>query len=194
MSESRARPLTQRLVPTLIAGVVGAGTVAVAAGRAVANVDGAAAGQALAPNGAAAGTLPLAQALALVTLACWGVILVTRERSRSLIAVIGALAALGTVVGVGSGARSAPEAVREQAVLLDPDASVHLTGWFWLVLVGAVLSLVATVVAVRSARTWPEMGRRYDAPVTSTAGVAESDNASNTDLWRALDEGRDPTT
>jgi hypothetical protein len=37
---------------------------------------------------------------------------------------------------------------------------------------------------------WPEMGRRYDAP---TDAPATQEIESDRDLWKALDEGRDPT-
>ena len=49
----------------------------------------------LSANGA--GESPLALALALVVLACWGVLLVTRGRFRRAIAVLALLAALGSV-------------------------------------------------------------------------------------------------
>ncbi len=41
---------------------------------------------------------------------------------------------------------------------------------------------------------WPEMGTRYDAP--TGAGAAHAHDAGpkeNIDIWKALDEGRDPT-
>ena len=41
---------------------------------------------------------------------------------------------------------------------------------------------------------WPEMGTRYDAP--TGAGAADAHDAApkeNIDIWKALDEGRDPT-
>ena len=54
------------------------------------------------------------------------------------------------------------------------------------------------MVAVRRAGTWPEMSRRYDAPGGHPGRAPEprptgSDELSDRDLWRAQDEGRDPT-
>ena len=57
-----------------------------------------------------AGRVPAADALALVVLACWGVLLVTRGRVRRVVAVLGVLAALALVVTVVVGFGSAPDA------------------------------------------------------------------------------------
>ncbi len=53
---------------------------------------------------------------------------------------------------------------------------------------GALLTALALVVAVRRARTWPALGSRYDAPAARAAAPV-----TDQDLWRALDEGHDPT-
>ena len=55
---------------------------------------------------------------------------------------------------------------------------------------GCLLTAAAFLVAVRGAGRWPEMSRRYDAPGD---GVGSDGRTGATDLWRALDEGRDPT-
>ena len=67
--------------------------------------------------------------------------------------------------------------------------------WFWAAAAGALLSLVATGLAVWWAPAWPEMGSRYDAPAGTTAPTPAADPAeqSNLELWKAIDEGRDPT-
>ena len=54
-------------------------------------------------------------------------------------------------------------------------------------------------VAWRLAPGWPEMGSRYDAPSGGGAARGEAARAreaprTDLDTWRALDEGRDPTT
>ena len=69
---------------------------------------------------------------------------------------------------------------------------VGLTGWYWLAVVSAFLVLASTVLALRLVRTWPEMGSRYDAPAGPTATPADQPT-ENIDIWKALDEGRDPT-
>ena len=63
-----------------------------------------------------------------------------------------------------------------------------LTAWYWVAGVGAAVCLFTLAVAVRKAPSWPAMGSRYDAPAARAAGPA-----TDQDLWRAMDEGHDPT-
>ena len=139
-------------------------------------------------------TSPLSAALALVLLACWGVILVTRGRVRRAIAVLGLIAAAGLTAATVEAPWSLPDKLAEAllAVSGTDTVSTSLTPWYAAALVAAGLSLVATVSAVRLVPTWPEMGTRYDAP----AGAPQPDDAptsANIDIWKAIDEGRDPT-
>lgn len=145
---------------------------------------------------------PLGTALAFVVLACWGVVLVTRGRFRRAVAALAVLAALGYAATVVWAPFSLPDHLVEQVrrrtgATLD---ETSLTGWFWLAAVAAVLVLASTVLALRLVRTWPEMGTRYDAPTGArAAGAGDRAGASserptdNIDIWKALDEGRDPT-
>ena len=146
---------------------------------------------------------PLAGALGLVALACWGVLLVTRGVVRRAVAVLAALAALGvvTVVVVG-GFLQVDDAAEDLATRLGATSFTELplerSTWFWVALVASVLALAAAVVAVRDVAHWPEMGARYDAPTGTPAGPASDPGAdpaeqSNLDLWKSLDEGSDPT-
>ncbi len=142
-----------------------------------------------------AGEMPLAAALSLVVLACWGVLLVTRRTVRRVVAVLGLLAALGLAATVVVGWTSLPDAVvdtmAEQAGSGDTFA-VETTAWFWAAAAGTLGSVAATLLAVRWVPHWPEMGARYDAPGSADeAGPPE--DASSLDLWKAMDEGRDPT-
>lgn len=128
---------------------------------------------------------PAVTALALVALAAWGVVLVTRGWVRRGVAVLGALTGAGALV---SGV----------VALGDAPTGTHLGGaWPWLGLIGAALALVAAVAAVLLAPAWPEMGRRYDAPAgaprTATPGPEDLAEADNIDLWKSITEGRDPT-
>lgn len=135
------------------------------------------------------GHLPLAQALALVTLAAWGVVLVTRGAFRRAITILAAVAALGTTVTLVWGRWTLEDELTRG--LREAGATrfeVGLTSAYWLALAGALVCLAASLVAVAAVRTWPEMGRRYDAPAEPSAGTEEP-----ADLWRALDEGHDPT-
>jgi hypothetical protein len=132
-----------------------------------------------------AGTVSSANALALVALACLGVVLVTRGRVRRPVAVLGLLAAAGGVVAVVLSVAQVPDDVRAVGVQLgatSPD--VGTTGWFWVGAVASGLGVAAWVAAVRFVRGWPEMGRRYDTPADTPP----------TDLWKAMDQGHDPTS
>lgn len=137
---------------------------------------------------------PLGTALAFVVLACWGVLLVTRGRFRRGIAGLAVLGALGYVAAVAWAPSSLPDHLVEQvrvrtgAVLEE----TSLTGWFWLAVAAALLVLATTVLALRLVRTWPEMGSRYDSPTGARETTTEQPT-ENIDIWKALDEGRDPT-
>lgn len=142
-----------------------------------------------------AAEMPVAAALALVVLACWGVVLVSRGWVRRGVTVLGALAATGTLVSVVVGFSSVPDALRASFVELGgTGVDIDRTGWFWLAAGAATLSVVATVLAVRLVPGWPEMGTRYDAPGTGPQPPAVApEDQSSLDLWKAMDEGRDPT-
>jgi uncharacterized membrane protein (TIGR02234 family) len=144
-----------------------------------------------------AGKVPAAGALSLVVLACWGVLLVTRGKVRRVVAVVAVLASFGLAATVVVGHSTAPDRVRDayqQLGVQHPD--VGLTGWYWVAVVATFLTLLTTVAAVRQVPAWPEMGRRYDAPAGAPA-PAPADlppaERENLDLWKAMDEGRDPT-
>lgn len=135
---------------------------------------------------------PLAAALALVVLACWGVILVTRGRARRAVAVLGAAAALGSLVTTVLAFWSLQDALTDALFATSgvDTAQVSLTGWYAAALVGAVGSVLATVAAIRFTPGWPEMGARYDSP---TGGAPPAEPEGNLELWKSLDEGHDPT-
>lgn len=184
--------------PVVLLGLVGAGAVAFTGTRAWATPGDP-------PNGTAsillddsAGHIPLAGALGLVALACWGVVLVTRGRARRGVTVVGALAAAGLVATAVVGRSSALDSARGAYTGLGVDhTSAHLAAWWWVAVLGSLLALVAAVAAVRFCPGWPEMGSKYDAPVTAAPEDIRTDpetgRPTDLDLWRAIDEGRDPT-
>jgi uncharacterized membrane protein (TIGR02234 family) len=142
-----------------------------------------------------AGTVPAANALSLVVLACWGVLLVTRGAVRRVVAALGLLAALGLAATVVVGFSTAPDHVRSayhDLGVAEPD--VGLTAWWWVAAVATLLTLATTLLAVRLVPSWPEMGRRYDAPAAAAPEPAKApEELENLDLWKAINEGRDPT-
>jgi len=148
-----------------------------------------------------AGRVPIAGALSMVVLACWGVLLVTRGPVRRVVSVLAVLAALGLAAAVVVGFSTAPDNVRTAYRDLGvPKPDVGLGGWYWVAVVATLLTLLTTIAAVRLVPGWPEMGRRYDAPAAATPPAPGSEQPvpaveerENLDLWKALDEGRDPT-
>jgi uncharacterized membrane protein (TIGR02234 family) len=70
--------------------------------------------------------------------------------------------------------------------------SAHSTAWWYVALFAAVLALAGAALAVRYAGTWPEMGSKYDAPTAHTV-TPDPSQMEELDLWRAIDQGRDPT-
>lgn len=180
-------------VPALVVGLGGATLAAVAAGQDWATARGENAGVEVTASVAGSDTAPLALALALVALAAWGALLVLRGRVRQAVAVLGVLAAAGvvaTVVERFDGAQDDALAAVAARGTTEDVAAAALTGWYWAAGAGALLALVGLVVAVLRSRSWPAMGSRYDAPGTRRERPAET---TEQDLWRALDEGHDPT-
>lgn len=133
---------------------------------------------------------PLALALALVVLAGWGALLVTRARARRLVATTALVAGLGVLAAVVAAPLTLPDQVRDQLDL--GDVSVAPTGWLVVAALAAVTSVLALVAAWRLVPTWPEMGTRYDAP-GAAAPARDVDPGDPRALWKALDEGQDPT-
>jgi len=133
--------------------------------------------------------------LALVSLAAWGTVLVLRARGRRLVSLLGLLASLGAAATVAATVGSATDTATR--LLGDvPATSTSTTAWPYLAGVGALVSAVAFVGALAKAPTWPEMSARYDAPAPgSSTSHAErpSEELTDAELWKALDEGRDPT-
>ena len=134
--------------------------------------------------------VPLAGALGLVMLACWGIVLVTKRVTRRILSVLAAVAAAGVMVTL-----VVEGFAKHDDVVIELRAPIEYTGWFWLALVASVPALVAAVAAVRSAPAWPEMGTRYDAPAAHEGSSSDTplEERTNLDLWKSMDEGEDPT-
>ena len=182
--------------PAVLVGLASAALVAVAGNQAWAKAaEGQGIGEEVASVSVAVGEAkaPLATALALVVLAAWGVLLVTRGRFRRVVSWIVAVATVGLLAAVVGALFAAPDAV---ASAYEPygitDVDVQRTAWSWLALAGSMLALGAAALAVRDVGRWPQMGKRYDAPGTAEE-TAEPGERTNLDLWKAMDEGRDPT-
>jgi uncharacterized membrane protein (TIGR02234 family) len=175
--------------PVVLVGLAGSGLAALAGSKPWAAPDGAAGSTLVDKTG---GHVPLGAALALVALAGWGVLLVTRGRVRRLVAALVALVSAALVVTVVLGRSAALHSARTATVDLGRRVTgAHVTAWWWVALVASVAALAASGAALRWCRAWPEMGSRYDAPVSP--GTQDPATMDEADLWRALDQGRDPT-
>lgn len=177
--------------PTVLVGLAATVLTAVAATRDWATATGDASGIKVDAVAAGAESSPPTAALALVALAAWGALLVLRGRVRRAVAVIGLLSVVGALTGLVTafdGAQDdALDALAGQGT--GDVATASLTGWYWATGVGGVLAALAFGVAVARSPRWPAMGSRYDAP----SARAEAPR-SEEDIWRAIDDGRDPTS
>jgi uncharacterized membrane protein (TIGR02234 family) len=177
-------------LPTVLLGVAGTGLVALAGAKPWAAPDGGAATALVDRSG---GHVPLAAALGLAGLAAWGVLLVTRGLVRRLLAVLGVVVAVALVATAVVGRTSSLDSARHGTVDLgEAPSGAHTTAWWFVALVASILALAAAAYAVRAVRAWPEMGSRYDAPTAASEPVDPS-RMEELDLWRAIDQGRDPT-
>jgi uncharacterized membrane protein (TIGR02234 family) len=183
-------------VVSLLTGVIGGGLVAVAAAKpwATARVGGQGL-PSLPVSVDGADAVPLVAALGLVLLAGAVSLAATRNQGRRLAGLLLVVAAVVVGWQTVTAGPAISDALREQTVGSVgsgdlPDANG--TAWRWLTLVGAGLSLAAGVAAVSKGPDWPAMGSRYDVPTTArgTSALGEQEDA---DLWRAIDEGEDPT-
>lgn len=139
---------------------------------------------------------PLAGALGYVLLAAFGAVIATRGWLRravgSLIVVAAVAVAISVLVLPGGADAQLRDALAANGWPgrgpIDPETPV----WRWLVLAGSIGAASAgAVIAVRGHR-FAVMGARYDA-VSAPAGKADI-GSGESDLWRAIDRGDDPTT
>lgn len=110
----------------------------------------------------------------------------------SLVSSLGAVVLLGTVVVAvtrGFGRRLAGVVVALAALsaaYATVDAAGAWSPWRLAVLAGAVLGVLGGVLAAARGPLWAAMSGRYDAPSTPRP-------EHESDPWRALDRGDDPT-
>jgi uncharacterized membrane protein (TIGR02234 family) len=176
--------------PAVLVGLAATGLSALAGSKPWARPDGQAGSTLVDKTG---GHVPLAAALGLVGMAAWGVLLVTRGWVRRVVAVLVGVSAAALVVTAVAARSSALDSARKATVDLGrTPTGAHTTAWWYAGLVAALLALAAAALAVRHVSSWPEMGSRYDAP-TARAEVDDPAQMEEVDLWRAIDQGRDPT-
>jgi uncharacterized membrane protein (TIGR02234 family) len=176
--------------PAVLVGLAGTGLSALAGSKPWGAPDGDAGSTLVDRTG---GHVPLAGALGLVGLAVWGVLLVTRGVIRRPLGVLSVVVALALVGSAVVGRSSSLDSARRATVDLGRSPTgAHTTVWWYIAVVAAVLALAGAVLSVRFVRSWPEMGSRYDAPGGPASPVDPAD-MEDLDLWRAIDQGHDPT-
>jgi uncharacterized membrane protein (TIGR02234 family) len=138
----------------------------------------------------------LVPALALVIVAAALAVLAASVRVRRAVGILIILVAVIAIVVIlraaGDVDKAVDAAVRDSPAFIGtnaPDAVSH-TVWRWITALAFLLSALIGVVITRFGALWPTMGRKYDAPKAHTA-VQEVE--SDADIWKALDDGRDPT-
>ena len=138
---------------------------------------------------------PIVTALALVAVTAALAVLASSPRLRRVVGVFTVIVALAGIVAVLTGGSSVDDAVAK-AVKASPaftgsnTPATHHTIWLALTVVAFVLVAGLGAVTARFGPIWPTMGSRYDAPRVRGAKVAPQTDA---DMWKALDEGHDPT-
>ncbi|MGW3057208.1 TIGR02234 family membrane protein [Streptomyces goshikiensis] len=182
----------------LLCGALGATVVLLASGRVWARGS-AAVGDGslpLAADGRAVTGLPAA--LAIVGLAALVAVFAVRGKGRLLVSGLLALSGLGAALAAVAGADDR-EALDAEAARTTADTAAQVIGlshtaWPYVTASGAVLILLAGLLALRFGRAWPAMGGRYErdgSPRTRKPVAVDPDRPE--DLWKALDRGEDPT-
>jgi uncharacterized membrane protein (TIGR02234 family) len=183
---------------TLVLGLVSAGAVSLGVSKpwvtATATVTGL---PVISASVDGADVAPLAGALGFVLLAGLGAVVATRGRLRrglGVLIVVAAAIVLAAAVHPGDTQRGIEQALAAKGWSGGP----YRTGVGWwrvLTAVGGCGCLLAGALVARFGARWASMGARYDAPGT-TPGTAAGDlpaTPTETDLWRSIDSGHDPT-
>jgi uncharacterized membrane protein (TIGR02234 family) len=183
--------------PVVLATLAAGGLAFVAAGRTWGRAE-------LRPQGLASAEVsvsgadaqPLVSALAVVVVAAALAILAAGPRMRRVIGGLTVVVAVVAIVLVPrSGTSGLDDALRTAAekspAYTGPSSLGHISylPWDVLAIAGFVAAAVLGVVTIRFAGAWPTMSSRYDAPSSRRPAAGTSD----TDMWKAMDRGDDPT-
>jgi uncharacterized membrane protein (TIGR02234 family) len=132
----------------------------------------------------------IAAALAVVASGGW-----VRQVIGLLVATVAAWAAVQALSVDIAGAPIARALVDSPANLGDAHPVPNVSVWPVVAGVAFVVAGVLGLAVVVFGRQWPRMGKRYDRPAAGPALAAHqvSADADEAELWRALDDGQDPT-
>jgi uncharacterized membrane protein (TIGR02234 family) len=139
---------------------------------------------------------PLAGALGFVLLAAFGAVVATHglvRRGLGVLVVICAVVVAIAVVHPGAAATAIEQGLSAKGWT---GGSYHssVSPWRWVVGAGAAGCGLAGALIARFGGEWATMSNRYDAPPTAKQMSAEElVDPTETDLWRSIDAGHDPT-
>jgi len=127
----------------------------------------------------------VAAALGVVAAGGW-----LRQLIGLLIAAVAGFAALRALT-LNAGGAALGRALKESPAYLggaNGEPSMNGAAWPWLAALAFVIATALGVVVAVRGRAWPRMSTRYEREAPSLAEPADE-----ADLWRAQDEGHDPT-
>ncbi|MER7112123.1 TIGR02234 family membrane protein [Streptomyces sp. NPDC000229] len=190
------------LAAALLLGAAGAAVVLLASGQTWAEGTVAVGGGSVPLDATGGDITGVPTALAIVGLAALVAVLAVRRAGRFLVSLLLTLSGAGAAVAAYLGA-SDSAALDEKAASTTGDAAARVaalthTAWPYVTAAGALLILLAGLLALRHGRTWPAMSGRYERDGgprarKSTGTAAPGDPDRPEDLWKALDRGEDPT-
>jgi len=133
---------------------------------------------------------PLVPGLAVIVVAAGLAVLASGGWFRRLVGVLVVVASVGGAFATRTSPQGAVDAAVAESVAFGQGVEVtstsHPASWF--ALVALVVAALLGLLVVRFGAAWPTMGSRYDAPAAQAKAVQDE-----TDLWKALDAGVDPT-
>lgn len=188
----------RRLYGPVVLGTLAAGGVAFfAASRTWAHATVAADGVPSAPvNVSGTDAVGIVSALALVVVAAALAVLAASARVRrgvgALVVLVSVIAIVVILTAGGAISDAVASAVHDSPAFIGTNRPDHVSHgiWRWISLIAFFGAAFVGVVIARFGGYWPTMGRKYDAP----AAHAPVDTIeTEADIWKALDDGRDPT-
>lgn len=189
------------LAAALLLGALGATVVLLSAGQTWAEGTAAVGGGTVPVQADGGAVTGVPTALAIVGLAALVAVFAVRRAGRTLVSGLLALSGAGAAVAAFLGA-SDSDALDAEAARITGDTAAAVAGlthtaWPYVTAGGALLILLAGLLALRFGTSWPAMGGRYERAGAARAGRPAPRTAAAPerpeDLWKALDRGEDPT-
>lgn len=139
-------------------------------------------------------TAGLSQALGVVALAGWLLVLVLATRGRRLVAVLLALTGLGILLVGALRQRPSTTTVRSSVheVSLADSFELAPSAWSYVYAGTGLLVLACGLATLLTAVQWPARADRFARSAARVAGTTAADDPA--EVWRAQDAGLDPTS